>query len=335
MGIDWEHGERRYLYTDEEAAFARLPVLTRSFAAELLKFTGRDGVIPVGREPAIDVVCRLVGAHVGERRQIRTIVPQLIADGFLTAFPGALVVRNFITVHYRRDPEKFDAMTVAQRTHLAALRAEFEAAARPMKPTPRQLEPGPVATPLTHESGSSRARTEHEPSTSQDRVEHESVTSSDLSTRNIETHVEPSGPVRSGPKDNPLSPPATGVRESLFALTTIEIRPVTKAERVRQVFDAWVHFLDKPRSQLDTKRRALIEARLDDGYSVSALVKAMEGCAASTYHMGKNDLGRRYDKLTLILRDAEHIEQFIAYADGDETQPIRHDLDDWGDAANG
>ena len=55
---------------------------TTVYIKRVPQFTGRDGVIPVGAEAATDVVCRLVGAHIGERRQLRSIVPALINDGF-------------------------------------------------------------------------------------------------------------------------------------------------------------------------------------------------------------------------------------------------------------
>ncbi len=324
MGIDWEHGERRYLYTDEEASFARLPVLTRGFAAELLKFAGRDGVIPVGAEVATEVVCRLVGAHMGERRQVRLIVPSLINDGYLAVVPGALVVRNFLIVHYRRDPEKFEAMKEAQAQHLAALKIEHDASRLTHRPVTGE-------TRIQRGSGANDARVVHESGSSEDRVRIESGSKQELSRPNNVTHVEPSGPVLS---ENPPTPLVKGESSGLFGLTA-EVRPVSKADRVKTVFDAWVRVLKKPRAVLDAKRRTLIEARLADGYSVDALVKAMEGCAMSAYHMGENPTGKRYDRLQLILRDADHVEQFIGYADGGTTQPARNDLDDWGDAANG
>ncbi len=324
MGIDWEHGERRYLYTDEEASFARLPVLTRGFAAELLKFAGRDGVIPVGAEVATEVVCRLVGAHMGERRQIRLIVPSLINDGYLTVVPGALVVRNFLTVHYRRDPEKFEAMKEAQAQHLAALKIEHDASRLTHRPVTGEAR-------VQRGSGANGARVVRESGSSEDRVRTESVSKHELSRPNDVTHVEPSGPVLLGEPPNPL---AGGPGGTLFELTP-EVRPTSKAERVKSVFDSWVKALNKPRAVLDTKRRTLIEARLADGYSVEALGKAMLGCSMSKYHMGDNPDGKRYDGLHLILRDADHVERFIAYADGSETHATRNDLDDWGDAANG
>jgi hypothetical protein len=191
MGIDFEHGERRYLYTEEDPAFAQMPVLTRAFAAELLKFCDRLGVIPTAGEAAADVVCRRVGAHMGERRQIRQILPALVRDGYLVEHPGALVIRNFLVVHYRRDPERLRGMEAARAELLAKLAAEHAACA-------------------------SRARVKREPSASGARVVRESCTKLDPTPRNQTTHVEPSVPFPTekqpapvvGCTETPARPPA-------------------------------------------------------------------------------------------------------------------------------
>jgi hypothetical protein len=48
-----------------------------------------------------------------------------------------------------------------------------------------------------------------------------------------------------------------------------------------------------------------------DGYSVDDLCLAIDGCAASAFHMGENDRRTIYDSITLILRDADHVDKFI------------------------
>jgi len=84
------------------------------------------------------------------------------------------------------------------------------------------------------------------------------------------------------------------------------------AKRVRCVFDAWVRITgrDPTRTKLDSARRRKIETRLADGYSVEECIEAIEGILLSPFHMGDNDREKRYDDITLILRDAKQIEKF-------------------------
>jgi hypothetical protein len=65
------------------------------------------------------------------------------------------------------------------------------------------------------------------------------------------------------------------------------------------------------RSQLDDKRRKVIKAMLKL-YSVDDLCSAITGCSLSPWHMGKNERKQRYDALDLVLRDASHVDRFMA-----------------------
>lgn len=80
---------------------------------------------------------------------------------------------------------------------------------------------------------------------------------------------------------------------------------------VGEIFEWWRTTLQHPTAKLDQKRKRTIQAALDLGYSVEQLKIAIAGCASSAWHLGKNEKRRRYDALGLILRDAEHIDQFI------------------------
>lgn len=66
---------------------------------------------------------------------------------------------------------------------------------------------------------------------------------------------------------------------------------------------------------LDTKRRRLIQARLEDGYSAEQLCTAIRGCHTDAWYMGENDRGKRYCDIALILRDADHVDRFIMLAE--------------------
>lgn len=104
-------------------------------------------------------------------------------------------------------------------------------------------------------------------------------------------------------------------------------RSSTALSSVSEVFDHWKAALNHPRAILDAKRQRLIRARLDEGFSVDDLKAAIEGCKASPFHQGENDRHQVYDDLTLICRDAGHIESFIARtgngANGAQGTPAR------------
>ncbi len=80
---------------------------------------------------------------------------------------------------------------------------------------------------------------------------------------------------------------------------------------VQVVFAHWQQVMNKPKAKLDDVRRRKIKAALKS-FSVPDCQLAIDGCAQSDFHMGKNDNGKRYDGISLIFRNSEKIEQFIA-----------------------
>jgi hypothetical protein len=66
-----------------------------------------------------------------------------------------------------------------------------------------------------------------------------------------------------------------------------------------------------PHARLDKKRRDAITARLAEGYTVEQLCHAIDGCHQDPWYQGDNDRGQAYCELTLILRDAAHVEKFV------------------------
>lgn len=88
-----------------------------------------------------------------------------------------------------------------------------------------------------------------------------------------------------------------------------------------RVFAYWQKLWEHPRARLDAKRKRAIKARLKDGYTEADLIRAIDGCKATPFNNGDNDRGQRYDGLTLILRDAEHVDRFIADADKPPGKP--------------
>lgn len=79
---------------------------------------------------------------------------------------------------------------------------------------------------------------------------------------------------------------------------------------VQFVFNHWQTRMGKPRSKLDGKRRRIIETALKS-YSTEDLILAIDGCAASPWHMGDNPQSTIYNGLDLIFRNADKIDQFI------------------------
>lgn len=102
--------------------------------------------------------------------------------------------------------------------------------------------------------------------------------------------------------------------------------PVSSTD-INKVFDYWVefHYTRGPKPQLSNLRRTRIHKALKT-YGMETTLRAIRGCAKSDWHMGHNPRGQKYNDITLILRDASHIEKFAALADDDDVQEF---LNDW------
>ena len=82
-------------------------------------------------------------------------------------------------------------------------------------------------------------------------------------------------------------------------------------EQVKTIFTYWQKIMDMPKSKLDAKRKIKIANALKS-YSPSDICKAIRGCARTPHNMGKNVQKIKYNDIELILRDASHIDRFIA-----------------------
>lgn len=80
-----------------------------------------------------------------------------------------------------------------------------------------------------------------------------------------------------------------------------------------QIFEHWRVTLGHPKAKATPERKRLI-AKWLKVYRLEELQAAITGCSRSPHHMGENDRHTRYDDLGLILRDAAHIERFVALA---------------------
>lgn len=75
------------------------------------------------------------------------------------------------------------------------------------------------------------------------------------------------------------------------------------------IFNAWQEATGRRRTILDkTRRRAILEA-LGRGHPFEDCVDACRGVMLVPHNQGATN-GRRYDDITLVLRDAEHVEKF-------------------------
>lgn len=94
----------------------------------------------------------------------------------------------------------------------------------------------------------------------------------------------------------------------------VTVSDCTHANNQQQLFKYWQRVMNHPRAVLDGKRQRVIAKALKF-YSFEDLKKAIDGCNNTPYNMGKNDSRQIYDDITLIFRDAEHIERFIVNSD--------------------
>jgi len=83
---------------------------------------------------------------------------------------------------------------------------------------------------------------------------------------------------------------------------------------VAQVIERYRVF--HPRAKPGDKEKRLIRARLKDGYSADDLCACIDGYHKSPHHLGDNDRGVKYLSLGLFLRDSDHVQKGVEFADG-------------------
>lgn len=99
-------------------------------------------------------------------------------------------------------------------------------------------------------------------------------------------------------------------------------KPMQIVEADPAVMEVWSHWLKCVHAGrpgvtpvLSPKRELAIRRALK-AYPVEVCKQAIDGIVLSPFHMGKNSRKKRYDDITLILRDPEHVEKFCSLADG-------------------
>ena len=97
---------------------------------------------------------------------------------------------------------------------------------------------------------------------------------------------------------------------------------VSPAE-IQQVFDEWLRWCKTSgrgvRPKLSEERSIIIGAAIYD-YGLTDCLLAVQGCSLSSWHMGENPTGTKYDDVELILRDAKHVERFACLAAAEEAK---------------
>jgi hypothetical protein len=122
--------------------------------------------------------------------------------------------------------------------------------------------------------------------------------------------------------------------------------PVGKSE-AEQVFDRWrTTFRKNANVVFNEKRRKVVDGRLEgkfDGkpsrkFTLAELLLCVDGYRLSPHHAGANASGATYDDLALFMRDDEHVEAGLAFAERDPSwsKPLRaNELEAGGSALVG
>lgn len=87
---------------------------------------------------------------------------------------------------------------------------------------------------------------------------------------------------------------------------------------VLEVFEYWKDAMSKKRASLDIKRERDIRWAIAV-YSVQGCKDAIDGCKLSDFHMGKNKQKTAYNDVSVIFRDADHVERFQELYDKNQT----------------
>jgi len=84
--------------------------------------------------------------------------------------------------------------------------------------------------------------------------------------------------------------------------------------KTKEVFGFWIKIFEKHEAVLDDSRIEIIGRALKN-YSTADVKNAIVGCSLSDFHMGVSPAsknGIKHNSLSIILRDSEQIEKFIA-----------------------
>jgi hypothetical protein len=86
-----------------------------------------------------------------------------------------------------------------------------------------------------------------------------------------------------------------------------------KASPVAEVFEHWKRVMNHPKAELDDDRRRRITNALKR-YSLDDCKRAIDGCKATPHNMGENDRRTVYDAISVIFKNSDNVDRFIATA---------------------
>jgi hypothetical protein len=78
------------------------------------------------------------------------------------------------------------------------------------------------------------------------------------------------------------------------------------------IFTYWQTVMGMPRAKFLPERKFKIEARLREGFTPEDIMRAIDGCAVSPWHMGENPNSKKYNDITLICRNGTKLEFFMS-----------------------
>jgi len=99
-------------------------------------------------------------------------------------------------------------------------------------------------------------------------------------------------------------------------LTKAEAEEKRLARESQELFNYWFEKMNRKRIVLDDKRKRIIRGSLKN-FSLADLKLAVDGCALSDYHMGRQPghPQKHNDITSNICKDASHVEMFIGYTE--------------------
>lgn len=286
--------DERYvrLYTRDTATWKLLPWQSKCLLPLLMRKVDRAGVADVGDEgfegiaALIDMPLELVEAG----------MPALLKRGVFTLAGGRLLMPNFLPAQEAKASDKLRAKEHRERVR-----------ARELPATP---DGEPQAT-VTQRDATVTNRDEASRTVTNRHAESHGVTGRHTASlcaepsRTEKTEVELDS---TAPAPVPSAPPAKAPKAAAK-----EPAALAAASPVAEVFAHWQATMGKERAKLDAKRARCI-ANAIKSHGLETCLDAIDGCAATPFNMGENDRHTRYDDLTLILRDAKHIEEFAEVA---------------------
>jgi hypothetical protein len=269
------------LYTRDSLTWRAWPWQSKALWVLILRKLDGAGVLEVGQNPidgvALQVECPRDFVAVGLRA--------IIESGTLSHAPGALICDAFLEAQEaRKTPQqaKKDQRITAKAQRRIAQISEITmlGCLPPAQPSPAQ------------------------PSSLKDkRLVDESVVES-LNVTTIDSTCEEQAQFSLIAPPNRINAPPETLEDRLQEMAN----GFTDDEY--EVFQFWRDVMKSPASRPSPARKKLIAKQLKL-YTVEQLKDAIEGCAASKWHMGENPGAVKYNSLKLILRDEDKIEFFI------------------------